>query len=534
MVAKKPIKIVKKKSVVKEKKAVVTEKIPAISVNMPLGPVKLKYFTESVESIINQTFKDWELIFVLNGADSEVEKAAYVYAALFKNVVINKLETKDIINARNKAVELSRGKYIALLDSDDIAHPDRLKIQYDFLEEHPEVGFCGTAINIIGPEGELQTTNTTMGFDGQFTSFEKLKNRTKTNNIFVNSTVMVRTDLMKSAPYKREFETCSEDYEVWMNLIWGKGAVATNILIPLVSWRNNPTSFTAGRMDDLRAQALKVIDLYKHHWENVPSGGTTKGARDSAPLAPLDTLSLVRVYETMNLEDLKGNYASAVAILEETKKLCDKLGVQYNIDGGDNKLQELPRYWEYSKGMFLTRHAGNRVLDSGSGYSLFPLALAAAGKEVYSLDDGFLDMRIMQAEQLELKINNVTGQFQKLPYADNFFDVAFSISCLEHLESLSDLNTSLLELRRVVRPGGFVYITTDYYKEYIDYGKALWGRAAYATRYFNSKKLNELIIGPSGMRLVGNPDIIDNTDWGSAPLYGHYTFCALMLCKEAV
>ncbi len=117
-----------------------------VSVIMPAFNTE-QYIQSSVESVLNQTFKDFELIIIDDGSTDKTYKIAQAYndsrIKLYKN--------KENIGERltgNKAISLARGKYIARQDSDDVAHPDRLKTQIQYLEQNPDISLVGSWVTV--------------------------------------------------------------------------------------------------------------------------------------------------------------------------------------------------------------------------------------------------------------------------------------------------------------------------------------------------------------------------------------------------
>ena len=115
-----------------------------ISVLLPVYNTKEAYLRETIESILHQTFKDFELIIVNDAStDSNVEKVVKSYKdrriRYFKNPV-----NLGISQTRNRLIELAKGKYLAVMDHDDIALPKRLAEEVAFLDKHSEVGVVGT------------------------------------------------------------------------------------------------------------------------------------------------------------------------------------------------------------------------------------------------------------------------------------------------------------------------------------------------------------------------------------------------------
>jgi len=131
---------------------------PLVSVIMPAYNAE-KYISEAIESIVSQSYGNWELIIVEDGSrDSTLE-----VIKSFKDERIILLENdfnRGIAYSTNRGIDRSQGKYIALLDDDDIALPKRLQLQVDYLESHPEIDILGgRSINIDKEGNQIKKGN---------------------------------------------------------------------------------------------------------------------------------------------------------------------------------------------------------------------------------------------------------------------------------------------------------------------------------------------------------------------------------------
>ena len=117
--------------------------LPILSVLMPVFNSEL-FVAEAIESILNQTFKDFEFLIL---DDASTDKSFEIIKDFGKRdsriKVCQNEKNLGVVESRNKLINLSKGKYIAWLDSDDIAIKTRLEKQVNFLEEHPEIGMVG-------------------------------------------------------------------------------------------------------------------------------------------------------------------------------------------------------------------------------------------------------------------------------------------------------------------------------------------------------------------------------------------------------
>lgn len=128
-------------------------KNPKISVLMPAYNSE-KYIADAIESIINQTFRDFEFIVFDDCSSDKTWDIITKYARNDSRIKADLNEHNlGIAGNRNKLISAARGKYIAWQDSDDISFPDRLDHQYLFLEEHSEVGIVGGYLQFFGNSG---------------------------------------------------------------------------------------------------------------------------------------------------------------------------------------------------------------------------------------------------------------------------------------------------------------------------------------------------------------------------------------------
>jgi SAM-dependent methyltransferase len=168
------------------------------------------------------------------------------------------------------------------------------------------------------------------------------------------------------------------------------------------------------------------------------------------------------------------------------------------------------KYWEYPWALERAQLApGARVLDAGCGASIFPIYLAAQGYQVSAID---LAPPIGLDAQHGLHVDYRQGDITALPWPDVYFDAVFCISVIEHLGH-ERVKTALAELRRVLRPGGRLLLTTDYYERadarlwYEGPGQRFpvdWG-------FFDESLLKAFFLNADGFRVDGEVDL--NVDW---------------------
>ncbi|HQD08740.1 MAG TPA: glycosyltransferase [Flavihumibacter sp.] len=179
---------------------------PLISVVMPAYNAA-QYILESIESVLSQSYRHFELLVIDDGStDNTADIIRSVNDDRIKLVAND--QNHGIIFTLNRGIALANGKYIARLDSDDLAMPTRFEKQVRFMEENPKAGACGTYFKVIDKEGKTL----------QQVKFPSAPRDAKTylllHNCFCHSSVMMRTDLAKALKYADEYLVC-EDHELW-------------------------------------------------------------------------------------------------------------------------------------------------------------------------------------------------------------------------------------------------------------------------------------------------------------------------------
>lgn len=128
--------------------------MPLISVILPTYNVE-KYICEAIDSILNQSFSDFELIIVDDCSTDNTYSLCLEYASVDKRVkVFRNEENSKIEFSLNKALSLAKGYYVVRMDGDDISEPKRLEIMKGYLEDHPDIVLVGTSTITINAEGQ--------------------------------------------------------------------------------------------------------------------------------------------------------------------------------------------------------------------------------------------------------------------------------------------------------------------------------------------------------------------------------------------
>lgn len=208
---------------------------PLISVVMPVYN-REHYLKESIESILNQTFTDFEFIIVDDQSTDSSWQIIQEYAKKDKRIIaVKNSGKKGCYPARNCGHKLAKGKYIAVMDSDDIALPHRLQTQFDFMEKNPEIGICGSWAKNFGTRNDIIELPTT---------HSEIKDSIFFYCAIIHPTVIFAN---KRIFYSEEYYS-AQDYELWCREI--DNLQFANIPETLLLYRRHLTQTNGKKQND--------------------------------------------------------------------------------------------------------------------------------------------------------------------------------------------------------------------------------------------------------------------------------------------
>lgn len=167
-----------------------------------------QYIKEAIDSIMNQSFKDFELLLVNDGSTDKSVSFVNEYKDKRIHLIHN---NHDYIKSLNLGLKKTRGKYIARMDADDIMHPDRLLIQYSLMEDKPEIDFCSSWCTLFTEK--RGRTFVCKNLSGKVV--DPLVSMLQTN-IFIHSSMMFKTEFIKRNKLKYLCYNHTEDYKMWI------------------------------------------------------------------------------------------------------------------------------------------------------------------------------------------------------------------------------------------------------------------------------------------------------------------------------
>lgn len=228
-------------------------KQPLVSVNMAAynaGP----YIGEAIQSVIGQTYQNWELIIVNDcSTDNTLEEINKFNDPRIR--VFHNEQNEGIVYTRNRALHYSQGKYVSVLDADDVYLSAKLQTQVDFLEQRPDYAMVGSAFRFL-----YQETNTLSKVICWYAKAEYFPAILLFNNFFVHSSTMFRTHLAKDILYKPLVKGCAPGEEYQLFVEFTRTYKIYNINNELMYYRQHPVSISKVREDKIN-EYIDIIVL---------------------------------------------------------------------------------------------------------------------------------------------------------------------------------------------------------------------------------------------------------------------------------
>lgn len=233
--------------------------LPLVSVLMPVYNGE-RYIADAVESILRQTLQRIELIVVDDGSTDRTSEILEHYRQQDSRVRLYRQNHQGIPATRNKCLDLATGRYVAWMDSDDVALPMRLKKQVDYMEAHQAIGVCGTWVKTIGASGGAIWRYPVD--DGTLRSLLIF------NPPFANTSTVVRREAFQAANLRFDLSFAqAQDYDLWER-------AAPHVLFAtlpevLVLYRLHPRQVTETRFEQQvrfsgRVRARQIVRLGIH------------------------------------------------------------------------------------------------------------------------------------------------------------------------------------------------------------------------------------------------------------------------------
>ena len=213
---------------------------PEISVIIPFYNAE-KTFENAINSILQQTFTNFELILIDNNSTDQSLKIAQEKAKQDSRIILLEERQQGVVFASNKGLQQAKGKYVARTDADDISHKEKLFLQYKFLEKNSDFGLIGTCVNYCGSDNNLGF-KTFVDYTNSITSYEDIYQNQFVELLIANPTIMFRKTVAEKYGFYKD-GNFPEDYELFLRWL-NKGVKFAKLPEKLLDWHDSETRLT--------------------------------------------------------------------------------------------------------------------------------------------------------------------------------------------------------------------------------------------------------------------------------------------------
>jgi len=261
----------------------------ALSIVMPVYNAE-KYIQQAVTSLLEQSYRDFELIVVNDGSTDKSMEIIQGFNDERIRILHND-KNRGIVYSRNRGNAAARGRYLAPFDADDVARADKFEKQLAFLEAHPEYGMIGSWARLIDARGHVMRQKWKVNAPP-----ERIPSILLFRNYFVQSSVVIRREAIPEEGYAEGYDAV-EDYRMW-------GLVARrykvwNYPAYLLQYRIHEQGITKRESDQMAGRDAKVFPLlYEpfHIQLNKRNLQLLQTLKDNRPITDLQDLNDLEVF----------------------------------------------------------------------------------------------------------------------------------------------------------------------------------------------------------------------------------------------
>ena len=218
---------------------------------------------ESINSILSQTYRDFELIIIDDKSTDDSMTTLEKYASIDDRIIILKNdENSGLAFSLNRGISISKGKYIARMDTDDISFPNRFQRQVDYLNKHPEVDILGTYAEIFGDDSGLSFN--------PFVSIYECKCHLLFVPCLIHPTVMIRKQFLDDNHilYNTKY-LCSQDFDMWTRCAHvGNVSMIKEVLL---KYRIHGTQISNKKRELQRKYAIEICERQLQNIDLIPN-----------------------------------------------------------------------------------------------------------------------------------------------------------------------------------------------------------------------------------------------------------------------
>jgi glycosyltransferase involved in cell wall biosynthesis len=261
------------------------------------------FLAEAVESILGQSFDNFEFVIIDDGSTDQTSEILHRYAARDARIRIHRHDNMGRTQSLNVGIRIASGKYIARMDADDISLPKRFQEQFSFMEGHPDVGLLGGAFQLISEDGSL------LDAIRYPTRDTEIRSAMRVENPICHPSAFLRKELVLAVGGYRKPFVESEDYDLWLRI--SERSQLANLETYVLQYRIHPNQAS--------------IKSMRHQKECVLAARAAAGLRSLGLPDPLSQIEEINpelleglgVTKEMLEEHVLGGYYYWINILEK-------------------------------------------------------------------------------------------------------------------------------------------------------------------------------------------------------------------------
>ncbi len=236
---------------------------PAVSIVIPVYMPHAVFFPQAIESVLQQSFADFEVIVVEDPSPSSGREMLAGMDDPRLKYILNG-ERTSLPRQHNRGLAEARGRFICRFDADDVCEPYRIERELAFLEAHPDIDVVGSFLTVINEDSAV------IGSRRYPTGHDDIVSAMRRFNPIANSTVMFRRAVYEHFGGWRDSALPAQDYE-WYSRLAAGGARFANLDEPLVRYRLHGGSIKSSQ---LRGTILTTIDVKRTYWAKDMDAGS--------------------------------------------------------------------------------------------------------------------------------------------------------------------------------------------------------------------------------------------------------------------
>jgi glycosyltransferase involved in cell wall biosynthesis len=238
---------------------------PLVSILLPCYNTE-KYLRYSLDSILNQDYKNLEILCINDGSSDSTLDILNIYKSKDARIVIINNETNlGLIHSLNKALKLVKGEYFARMDADDYSTPDRISKQVNFIDSQPDIDLVSSAYNYFLVDGQKKEYIPPIAFKSNSLKFLSLFCTPLTHASILGKSSLIHSGLFE---YDNDYPY-AEDFELFSRLAWNGVKIST--MAESLYWVRLHSESVSVKHNSIQFQTnLSIIERNIYNYVKVP------------------------------------------------------------------------------------------------------------------------------------------------------------------------------------------------------------------------------------------------------------------------